>query len=132
MRLIDEETGTIYRTAEHGEVIEYHGAFSNSFHARHGLIDTGQKCDNWRLGVGCKGIPPQGIKPIIGEVKEYLPNSFRDILDKHVADLKNSRYAGIECLIANFILSTGLKVEAIELVESTKDNEISWSVRKKT
>ena len=132
MRLIDEATGIVYRTLEQGEVLTYRGRFEDCFEAKHNLIKTGERTDQWRLDIGSKGVAPEGIKPIIGEVRGHLPNSFRDIMEKHVENLKNSRYAGIECLIANFILSTGLRIEALELVETTKNNEISWSVRKKT
>lgn len=56
---------------------------------------------------------------------------FQDILSKHMKDMKNSRYAAIECLIANYILTTGCNVSEIELVERTVGDEIRWSIEKK-
>lgn len=57
--------------------------------------------------------------------------TFIEVLKKHSDDLKDSRYKAIECLIAHTMLTTGCKIWELELVEEQKENEITWSVRKK-
>lgn len=66
MRLIDEATGTVYRTLEQGEVLTYRGRFEDCFEAKHSLVKTGEKREGWQLDSPletlAKAMPPQGVK----------------------------------------------------------------------
>lgn len=57
--------------------------------------------------------------------------NFTALMKQHIDDMKNSRYAAIQCLIANVILREGCSIWDVELVEVTKDSTVSWFVQKK-
>jgi len=57
--------------------------------------------------------------------------TFREILSDHMENLSDTRYKAIDCLIHNYILRSGCKLRDIELVQTTVENEVTWSIRKK-
>lgn len=56
---------------------------------------------------------------------------FTDLLKEHTEKRQRRRSDALEYMIESFMLTTGLKIHEIELVETTSTNEISWSVREK-